>query len=257
MQKVGRQLEHMSSSILEKTLMAYARRFPIRRGKMRVVDSLWRIALSDDSTYRVATLKHGRFKMSCNISEMLQQQFYCFGTYFLEEDILSCWEANAERAKIVFDVGANAGIYSLAALAVRPDATVHAFEPTPEIADRLRVTAKLNALDNLCIHQVAVLGRDGQVTLRRFRGELGTNEGMNFVSQDTNNSDAESVQAVSLDRFCRDHSIALLKIDVQGHEYSVLQGAAGLIRSDLYWGGFLGTQLVLQQWGYVSCQGVH
>jgi len=57
---------------------------------------------------------------------------------------------------------------------------------------------------------------------------------MNFVAQETNNSDAESVQAVCLDRFCEDHSIAridLLKLDVQGHENSVLQGAADLIKS--------------------------
>ena len=70
----------------------------------------------------MATLKHGGFKMSCDLSEMLQRQFYFFGTYFLEEDILSCWETAAKGAKVVLDVGANAGIYSLAALAVQPDA---------------------------------------------------------------------------------------------------------------------------------------
>jgi FkbM family methyltransferase len=224
----------MSSSVFENALVVYARHFPIRRGKLRVIDSLWRTALSDQCTHRVATLKHGRFRMACDLSEMLQRQFYFFGTYFLEEDILSCWEATAVGAKVVFDVGANAGIYSLAALAVQPDAIVHAFEPTPEIAARLRAAATLNGLDNLSIHQVAVLSQDGQATLKRFRGELGTNEGMNFVSQRTNDSEGESVQAVCLDRFCGDRSIArvdLLKLDVQGHEYSVLQGAERLIRS--------------------------
>lgn len=49
----------------------------------------------------------------------------------------------------IFDVGAIAGIYSLAALAIQRDAVVHAFEPTPEIAARLRATAKLNGLDDL------------------------------------------------------------------------------------------------------------
>ena len=81
----------MPFSVFENVLMMYARRFPIRRGKLRVVDSLWQTVLSDRSTNRVATLKHGGFKMSCDLSEMLQRQFYFFGTYFLEEDILSCW----------------------------------------------------------------------------------------------------------------------------------------------------------------------
>jgi FkbM family methyltransferase len=224
----------MSSSVFENVLMMYARRFPIRRGKLRVIDSLWQAALSDQCTERVARLKHGRFQMSCDLSEMLQRQFYFFGTYFLEEDILSCWEVMAKGAKIVLDVGANAGIYSLAALAIQPDATVHAFEPTPEIAAHLRATAKLNALDNLHVHEVAVLARDRQATLRRFRGELGTNEGMNFISQDVGDSDTERVQAVSLDQFCHDYSIDrvdLLKLDVQGHELSALKGAECLIRA--------------------------
>ena len=82
--------------MLENVLVMYARRFPIRRGKLRVIDSLWRRGLSGRCTHRVATLKHGGFKMSCDLSEMLQRQFYFFGTYFLEEDLLSCW---ANRVK--------------------------------------------------------------------------------------------------------------------------------------------------------------
>jgi FkbM family methyltransferase len=236
----------MLSSMLENVLVMYARRFPIRRGKLRIIDSLWRTLLSGRSTHRVATLKHGRFKMSCDLKEMLQRQFSFFGTYFLEEDILRCWEATAKWAKVVLDVGANAGIYSLAALAVQPDVVVYAFEPTPEIAARLRATAKLNGLKNLYVHEVAVLRDDGQATLERFRGELGNNEGMNFVIRDIGNSDAERVKTVSLDQFCQDHSIDqvdLLKLDVQGQEYSALKGAERLIRA-----GRIGTIFMELNW---------
>ena len=232
--------------MLENVLVMYARRFPIRRGKLRIIDSLWQTLLSDRSSHRVATLKHGRFKMSCDLKEMLQRQFYFFGTYFLEEDILRCWEATSKWAKVVLDVGANAGIYSLAALAVQPDVVVHAFEPTPEIAARLRATAKLNGLKNLYVHEVAVLRDDGQATLKRFRGELGNNEGMNFVVRDIGNSDAERVKTVSLDQFCQDHSIDqvdLLKLDVQGQEYSALKGAERLIRA-----GRIGTIFMELNW---------
>src|SRR5260370_22219827 len=114
----------MSSSMLENVLVMYARRFPIRGGKLRIIDSLWQTLLSDRSTHRVATLKHGRFKMSCDLKEMLQRQFYFFGTYFLEEDILRCWEATAKWAKVVLDVGANAGIQCPAAAAVIADSVL-------------------------------------------------------------------------------------------------------------------------------------
>jgi len=226
--------------------MLYARRFPIRRGKLRVIDSLWQTALSDRSAHRVATLKHGRFKMSCDLSEMLQRQFYFFGTYFMEEDILRCWEATAKEAKVVLDVGANAGIYSLAALAIQPDATVHAFEPTPEIAARLRATAKLNGLDHLYVHEAAVSSKNAKAILKRFRGELGANEGMNFISEDLADSDGESVPTVSLDQFCQDQSIDhvdLLKLDIQGHEHSALWGAECLIKA-----GRVGTIFMELNW---------
>jgi len=233
-------------STLEGLLILYARRFPIRRGKLRVIDSLWQPALSDQCTHRVATLRHGGFNMSCDISEMLQRQFYFFGTYFLEQDILSCWNAAAKGAKVVLDVGANAGIYSLAALASQPDATVHAFEPTPEIAARLRATARLNGLEGLYVHEMAVLNDNGWAILKRFRGDLGTNEGMNFVTRDTGASDAERVPTVSLDQFCQDHSIDhvdLLKLDIQGNEYSALKGAEHLVEA-----GRVGTIFMELNW---------
>lgn len=172
--------------------------------------------------------------MQCDLSEMLQRQFYFFGTYFIEEPILRCWETAAKGAKVVFDVGANAGIYSLAALAIQPDAAVHAFEPTPEIASRLRATAKLNGLDHLHVHQTAVSSKNGHAILQRCRGELGINEGMNFIAPDLGDSGAERVRTVCLDDFCQHHAINridLLKLDIQGHELSALEGAKHLIRN--------------------------
>jgi FkbM family methyltransferase len=249
-------------------LVWYARRFPIRRGKLRVINLLWRAAVGNQSTHRVALLNYGRFKMTCDLSEMLQRQFYFFGTYVLEEDILRCWEAAAKGAKVILDVGANAGIYSLAALAIQPNAIVHAFEPTPEIVARLRATAKLNGLDHLYVHEAAVFSKNGQAALKRCRGELGTNEGMNFISRDLGDSGTERVQTVCVDQFCRDHSINhidLLKLDIQGHEHSALEGAEGLIKSgnigiiflELNWAKSAGTTCaatesirLLEQGGY-------
>src|SRR5262245_35206300 len=71
----------MLPSTTEKLLMLYGKRFPFQRGKLRVIDLLWRAALANGDTRRVATLRYGGFKVPCDISEMLQRQFYFFGTY--------------------------------------------------------------------------------------------------------------------------------------------------------------------------------
>jgi FkbM family methyltransferase len=187
-------------TFLESALIAYARHFPLRRGKLRLVNTLWRRAAGESGFQREAVLRHGGFKLPCDISEMLQRQFYYFGTYFLEDEILACWENQARSAQTVFDIGANAGIFSLAALAVNPSAKVHAFEPTPEIAARLRATVAMNGLSNLTVNEVAVGDHDGDATLRRWRGVGNNNEGMNFIA--TDGSDGEPVLLASLDRYC-------------------------------------------------------
>lgn len=211
-----------------------------------MVDALWRTAAGDRGTRRLADLKHGRLKMPCDLGELLQRQFYFFGTYFVEAHILSCWEKEATGAKVVFDVGANAGIYSLAALAIRPDAAVHAFEPTPEIATRLRETAALNGLAGLQVHEAAVSSECGSAVLTRCRGELGTNEGMNFITSAEGDAAGEVVPTVSLDRFCSDRAIDridLLKLDIQGHEHRALAGAAHLLQE-----GRIGTIFTELNW---------
>ena len=222
----------IAAALLERLLLFYARHFPLRTGKLRLVDSLWRPAAAGRGTMRHARLRYGGFAMTCDIREMLQRQFYFFGTYLLEEEMLECWTAAARSASVVFDVGANAGIFSLAALAASPGATVHAFEPTSEIAQRLRATAAMNGLDTLMVHEAAVAGADGRAWLCRWRGGSGQNEGMNYIV--TIPSGTEPVRTVSLDSFCRtrgiDH-IDLMKVDVQGQEPLVLAGARELLRT--------------------------
>jgi FkbM family methyltransferase len=225
-------MQHIEPSVFEKLLISYARRFPFRRGKLRAIDALWRVGAGNRGMQRIAELRHGRFKMPCNLNGILQRQFYFFGTYFVEEHIIECWENAAKGAKVILDVGANAGIYSLAALASQPAAMVHAFEPTPEIAARLRATIDLNGLEKLSVHEVAVSSVNGYATLVRYGGELGTNDGGNFICQDQTKYDGDLVRTVCLDWFREKESIDcidLLKLDVQGHEYSALMGAKDLI----------------------------
>jgi FkbM family methyltransferase len=229
---------------LEKALIYYARYFPIRRGKLRLVNTLWQVAAVGRGAQRTAELVYSGYRMPCDLHETLQRQFYFFGTYFVEQALLECWQTLAKTASVVFDVGANAGIYSLAAISSNRAATVYAFEPTPEIAARLRSTAAFNQLDQLNVQESAVTDTPGHVALIRCRGARGTNEGMNFIQRDSETG--ERVRAETLDDFCRARSIDridLMKIDVQGHEAAVLRGASELLNE-----GRIGVILMELNW---------
>jgi FkbM family methyltransferase len=219
--------------MLESLLKLYARRFPLRRGKYRIIDRFGAKPDASGGFVRRARLAFGDFAMDCDLRKQLQRQFYYFGTYFLEEKVIEAWTRYARDAKVIFDVGANAGIYSLAAVAASLECQVHAFEPTPEIAGHLRTTVGMNGIaDRLYVHEAAVGNRPGSIFLNSFSGYHDDNEGMNFVSTEPRAASSIQVSMLSLDAFCAERClprIDLMKVDVQGNEPAVFEGARGLI----------------------------
>jgi len=219
---------------MEKLLWAYARWFPVSKGKYRLVERLGRGDAGKSDFIRQARLIYGGYTMECDLRKMLQRQFYFFGTYFLEERVLANWGDQAKNASVVFDIGANSGIYSLAAAASNPAALIHAFEATSDIAEHLEGTLARNHLvERISLHRCAVARMTGTAYLNYCSDGGGDNEGMNFVTNQARNSQSIAVPTVCLDEFCAQQGIStvdLVKIDVQGNEPEVLAGAEGLIR---------------------------
>lgn len=143
----------------------------------------------------------------------------------------SCWIGSYELEKqrafaqvtplggTVLDLGANVGFYTLlAAELVGHYGSVHAFEPVSRNLQYLRCHIALNGLANVTVIEAAVSDTNGK---RRFR--LHHSPAMGHLSDDGQ----KEVSTVTLDEFVfgtvtTPHSI---KIDVEGAEYAVLQGA--------------------------------
>jgi FkbM family methyltransferase len=218
---------------IESLILAYVRWCPFDRGKYRLVEKFGRTLTENGQVLRKATLRYGGYSMDCDLRKMLQRQFYFFGTYPLEERTLATWTEEAAKASVIFDIGANAGIYSLAAAASNPEVVVHAFEPSPDIAAHFRHTVAQNYLQNrIHVHQCAVTREGGTVQLNFFSGEHRDNEGMNYITTERRSAESIEVDSVSVDDFCHQHGIDridLMKIDVQGGEPAVLAGAREMI----------------------------
>jgi len=142
---------------------------------------------------------------------------------------------------IVFDVGANKGDFVLNVLnLIAPHGHIHAFEPVGYTFAYLQenIQAHSDVARNVTLNQVAVYSHDTELTINTFPPEfsgwnsIGTPQmaGKNGVISPTS---AERVSAISLDTYCEHHHIEkidLLKIDVEGFEIEVIEGAAALVR---------------------------
>lgn len=120
----------------------------------------------------------------------------------------------------VFDVGANAGFYTLAFSRLVGDAGhVVAFEPLAENVHNLRRHIALNRLRNVTVVQAAVAGE---------QGVAGFAEAPNNSMGHMTAPNAYVIPTVSLDGVRSSLRLgvpALIKIDVEGAEGDVLRGA--------------------------------
>ena len=128
--------------------------------------------------------------------------------------------------RTVFDVGAHIGMTALEFSDEFPDADVWAFEPHPGNFERMK--ANLIGKPDVRLYQLG-LGAE--------RGALPFHFDEDHPSMARIAEDGEMrVEIDTLDRFATANgvgSIDLLKIDVEGHELPVLQGARGLLTEGL------------------------
>lgn len=132
----------------------------------------------------------------------------------------------------VFDIGANEGQWSTSMLKQAEtsdragDLEIHAFEPSKFTADRLRAAL---AGTSVSVNQVAMSDRAGAEVLHVD----GLGAGSNSLHSRTPACGAtETVTLSTIDTYCANHgigSVNLVKIDTEGHDMSVIEGARGLL----------------------------
>jgi hypothetical protein len=137
------------------------------------------------------------------------------------------------KGGVVFDVGANVGAYSQALLRLAPGAEIHAFEPHPSTFRRL---AKRLAGEEVTLCHQALSDHEAMLELYDFAAADGsTQASLSRAAVAIFDGDivAHTVRSTTIDAYMTamgiDH-LALLKIDTEGLDLKVLQGAQRAIR---------------------------
>lgn len=133
----------------------------------------------------------------------------------------------------VFDVGANVGEYADQVLRHWGNrVALWCFEPSPSTYRML--VERLRGRPDVTLENLGLSDTGGSLVLHT-PGE-GSKVASVYAGRGSQweNSRSESIQVRTLDTYCFDHHITaidFLKIDVEGHELSVLKGAKGMLES--------------------------
>jgi FkbM family methyltransferase len=129
------------------------------------------------------------------------------------------------------DVGANVGyMTSVMAASVGPTGRVVAFEPSPRLFEVLTGTRQeWGASCDVDVRQAAVSNRTGTAELVMPRDAR--NDGLaRLGAAASEGAERHDVECVTLDDVLGQSPIGVMKVDVEGHETEVLEGAASLLR---------------------------
>jgi len=152
-----------------------------------------------------------------------------------ESDILNLFLEKVKPGDIIFDVGANIGLYTLPCALKAKEGMVIAFEPVPMWFNRLQDNISLNSIKNVKAYNLG-LHRETQKINLTIKKVLGS--GMGSIMDDYGNNIPTDVredvcsQLVNADEFISENKIPLpnlIKIDVEGAELHVLAGLRSAI----------------------------
>ena len=127
--------------------------------------------------------------------------------------------------ELFVDVGANVGSYTLLACAA-VGARGMAMEPVPATYHRLVENLRLNHLDSSVRHFNVAVGK--QPGILRFSSDMDV--GNRALAEGEERDGGISVPVTSLDILLKDESPALIKVDVEGYETLVVDGAEQTLR---------------------------
>jgi FkbM family methyltransferase len=176
-------------------------------------------------------------KVVVDLAEYLGQDIYMTGAF--EREACEKVRSSLRPGDTFLDVGSHLGLYTLiAGGAVGAGGRVHAFEPGDKRRRLLKMNVEANSYAHVTVNDCAVGSHAG---VGSFIEGPSRNMGTSHVVEGAGGG--PTVKLVSLDEYCAQNGItqvAGMKVDVEGAELGVFQGATHVL-------GSLGVRFILYE----------
>ncbi|MBK7666505.1 MAG: FkbM family methyltransferase [Sphingobacteriaceae bacterium] len=151
-----------------------------------------------------------------------------------EKKSMALWlELVKGKGKVVFDIGANTGLYGLVAKCLNPANEVHCFEPLPGVFKILSKNTSINSYD-IKNHLFALSDYNGKAKVYLPQGsQFAYSVTVNKNTLKQKNVDEIEIDVMQLSTFIENNkitSIDLIKMDVETHEAEVLNGMGNYLK---------------------------
>lgn len=211
------------------TLVAgYLRHTPITKGRWRLTNTFLALLRSIGGRMgeRLVTTRSG-FKLNVDLGEWIGQHIYITGNF--EPPTAHLVSSLLYEGDTMIDVGANIGFFTLlASRKVGPSGKVCAFEPVPSTCAAMERNLSINGIVNVIVHEIALSNLTGTVTIHEGPAR---NRGLSSIRPISNASGRHSVPVAAFDSLEVSRGpIHLIKIDVEGAEQLVIEGAMECLR---------------------------
>lgn len=208
-------------------LKLYIKHAPTTAGKGIITKHMINPLLPDPPGHFMA-LTPNKAKVNVHYKSVLGRVIYLKDVFFEEAEIREL--CRYAKSGVVIDIGANIGIYSVSwGKEIGSRGQVWAFEPLEVNINDIKENMTLNSLDNYKLFQMALGDSNGSISLSLSDDAMFAS--IAEVYRGDNNKTI-NVEMKKLDDVWSSEGkprISAMKIDVEGAEINVLNGAAELI----------------------------
>lgn len=178
--------------------------------------------LGESTDFQLVDAKHGQF-ITFRADPYIGRSLKYYGEWCESEiELLAPY---IKEGAVVLDIGANIGTHTVAfARLVGSGGTVIAAEPQPLVHQVLTTNVILNGHCHVRTLNAAVGADPGELHVTRVPPGAAVNHGAFSIDHDVFRTGSEAVPIVTIDGL-RLSQCDLIKIDVEGHELGVLNGA--------------------------------